>query len=238
MVAPISYVESESTICGIDIDLNVAPDIDEVGDDGYDSNDPCDHEVDSDSNLDVDEVPDDIDDEDVNDDGNINAPSVGTRFDRDQLCNVETRNLLISSVFLATFYRLTILMPRMGQQQVNQMEAGHVFVKDVRDAVVANRRMARSMNVEVYLQCFEMFRVTKTISRQPGIPPRSYGVDLRNRQCNCRRFQTLHYPCVHVVAACAKVLLNVEQFVDDLYTLECTLRVWENEFPVLPDLST
>ncbi|PPD88689.1 hypothetical protein GOBAR_DD14367 [Gossypium barbadense] len=77
IVAPISYVDSESTIRGIDIDLNVAPDIDVVGDDGYDNSDYCDQEVDSDSNPDVDEVPDDIDDEDVNDDGNINASSVG-----------------------------------------------------------------------------------------------------------------------------------------------------------------
>ncbi|PPD86852.1 hypothetical protein GOBAR_DD16212 [Gossypium barbadense] len=38
--------------------------------------------------------------------------------------------------------------------------------------------------------------------------------------------------------ACAKVSLNVEQFIDEVYTIECMLRVWENEFPVLPDLST
>ncbi|PPD93591.1 hypothetical protein GOBAR_DD09478 [Gossypium barbadense] len=38
--------------------------------------------------------------------------------------------------------------------------------------------------------------------------------------------------------ACAKVNLDAEQYVDDVYTLERTLRVWENEFPVLPDLST
>ncbi|PPR99184.1 hypothetical protein GOBAR_AA21487 [Gossypium barbadense] len=75
------------------------------------------------------------------------------------------------------------------------MEAGHVFVEHVRDAMVANHQMAR-------------------------------------------RFQTLHYPCAHVVAACAKVSLNVDQFIDEVYTLECTLRVWENEFPVLHDLST
>ncbi|PPD78250.1 hypothetical protein GOBAR_DD24828 [Gossypium barbadense] len=67
---------------------------------------------------------------------------------------------------------------------------------------------------------------------------RSYGVDLRNRQCDCRRFETLHYPCAHVMAACAKVNLNVEKFVDDVYTLDRTLRVWENEFRILPDLST
>ncbi|KAK5773503.1 hypothetical protein PVK06_049809 [Gossypium arboreum] len=98
--------------------------------------------------------------------------------------------------------------------------------------------MARTMNVEVYSRRNETFRVTETIGRRPGIPPRSYGVDLRNRRCDCRRFQTLHYPCAHVVAACAKVSLNVDQFIDEVYTLERTLRVWENEFPVLPDLST
>ncbi|KAK5773201.1 hypothetical protein PVK06_049506 [Gossypium arboreum] len=98
--------------------------------------------------------------------------------------------------------------------------------------------MARSMNVEVYSRRNETFHVIETIGRRPGIPPRSYGVDLRNRRCDCRKFQTLHYPCAHIVAACAKVSLNVDQFIDEVYTLERTLRVWENEFPVLPDLST
>ncbi|PPR90986.1 hypothetical protein GOBAR_AA29695 [Gossypium barbadense] len=82
MVTPISYVDSESTIRGIDIDLNVTPDIDVVGDDGYDSSDPCDQEVDSDSDPDVDDVSDDIDYEDVNNDGNINVSSVGNQMRR------------------------------------------------------------------------------------------------------------------------------------------------------------
>ncbi|PPD84586.1 hypothetical protein GOBAR_DD18474 [Gossypium barbadense] len=60
---------------------------------------------------------------------------------------LKTRHLSIASVFSATFYRLATLMPRMGQQQVNQMEAGHVFVEHASDAMVANRRTARSMNL-------------------------------------------------------------------------------------------
>ncbi|KAH1106732.1 hypothetical protein J1N35_010500 [Gossypium stocksii] len=80
MVAPISYVDSESTIRGIDIDLNITPDIDVVGDDRYNSSDPCDQEVNNDSDSNVDEVLDDIDDEDENDDGNSNTSSVGNRF--------------------------------------------------------------------------------------------------------------------------------------------------------------
>ncbi|PPD96625.1 hypothetical protein GOBAR_DD06344 [Gossypium barbadense] len=151
---------------------------------------------------------------------------------------LKTCHLLIAYVFSATFYRLATFMPRMGQQQVDQIQAGHVFVEHVRDAMVANLRLARSMNVEIYSRRLETFRVTETISPRPGIPTRSYGVDLRNRRCECKRFETVHYPCAHVVAACAKVNLDVEQYVDDMYTLERTLRVWENEFPILPDLST
>ncbi|PPS02132.1 hypothetical protein GOBAR_AA18524 [Gossypium barbadense] len=122
---------------------------------------------------------------------------------------------------------------RYGQMMTNLVEGINAV-----DAIVANHRMARSMNVEVYSRRNETFRVTETIGRRPDIPPKSYGVDLRNRRCNCRRFQTLHYPCAHVVAACAKVLLNVDQFIDEVYTLERTLRVWENKFPVLLDLFT
>ncbi|PPE01414.1 hypothetical protein GOBAR_DD01557 [Gossypium barbadense] len=83
---------------------------------------------------------------------------------------MKTRHLSISSVLSVTFYRLATLMPRMRQQQVNQSEAGHVFVEDVNDTMAAN---------------------------------------------HWRRFRTLHYPYVHVVAACAKVSINVEQFIDE-----------------------
>ncbi|PPS17661.1 hypothetical protein GOBAR_AA02913 [Gossypium barbadense] len=82
MVVLISYIDSQSTIHRIDIDINVAPEINVVGDNVYHSSDPSNHEVDSDSDPDVDEVPDDIDDEGVNDDGNVNASSIGNQIRR------------------------------------------------------------------------------------------------------------------------------------------------------------
>ncbi|PPD86851.1 hypothetical protein GOBAR_DD16211 [Gossypium barbadense] len=76
IVVLISYVDSQSTIHGINIDLNAAPETDVVSDDVYYSSDPVDHEADSESDPDVDEVLDDIDNEGVNEDGNVNASSV------------------------------------------------------------------------------------------------------------------------------------------------------------------
>ncbi|XP_017613766.1 uncharacterized protein LOC108458881 [Gossypium arboreum] len=133
---------------------------------------------------------------------------------------------------------LAILMPKMRLKQAKQLEAGHVYVKKIRDAMKDNTQRARLMNVELYSQNLETFPVTEYINRRSRIPPRSYGVDLRNRRCECGMFQALRYPCAHVVAACATYSLNVKQYINDVYTLERTLRIWGNEFPVLRDIST
>ncbi|KAL1095205.1 hypothetical protein V6Z11_D06G140200 [Gossypium hirsutum] len=88
MVAPISYVDSESTMGGIGIDLNITADVDMVGGEEEGAGeeegggDNWDEEVDSDADPDVDDVPDDIDAEDVNNDEGINASSVGEQMRR------------------------------------------------------------------------------------------------------------------------------------------------------------
>ncbi|PPR92699.1 hypothetical protein GOBAR_AA27973 [Gossypium barbadense] len=140
--------------------------------------------------------------------------------------------------WLSSMEPLATLMPKMGLKQAKQLEAGHLYIEKIRDAMKDNTQRARLMNVELYSRNLETFRVTEYISRRSGIPPRSYGVDLRNRRCECGMFQALRYPYAHVVAACATYSLNVEQYIDDVYKLERTLRIWGNEFPVLRDIST
>ncbi|PPE01359.1 hypothetical protein GOBAR_DD01603 [Gossypium barbadense] len=140
-------------------------------------------------------------------------------------------------VMKATFYRLATLMPRMGLRQAKQIEAGHVYVEAVRKAMVVNSQRAQIMNVELYSCDLETFRVQEYIGHRSGLPPKSYAVDLRNRRCECRIFQTLQYPYAHVHAACARSNLNVEQFIDEIYTLQRTLCIWGNEIPVIPDVS-
>ncbi|PPS12677.1 hypothetical protein GOBAR_AA07958 [Gossypium barbadense] len=212
MMVLVSYIGSQSTIHGIDIDLNATPETVVVGDDVYHSSDPSDHEVDSDNDPDVDEVPDDIDDKGVNKNGNVNMSLFGNQI----------RRIVIHN------------NPGAHMSRINPDAAHPAEFPKYPEILLTHWMVIYSYSEELFMgQRFE-----KTIDRQPGIPPRSYGVDLRNRQCDCRRFQTLDYLCAHVVAACAKVSLNVDQFIDEVYTLERTFCVWENEFPVLPDLST
>ncbi|PPS08659.1 hypothetical protein GOBAR_AA11991 [Gossypium barbadense] len=106
------------------------------------------------------------------------------------------QHLPIASVFSATFYRLATLMSKMVFKQVNQMNAGFMHVEHVWKGNGADRDCRLSTRY----------------------PPRSYEVGLLNRQCDCGKFQALHYPCVHVIAACAEHSINVEQYVDEVYT--------------------
>ncbi|PPD80082.1 hypothetical protein GOBAR_DD22991 [Gossypium barbadense] len=82
MVVLISYVDSQSTVRGIKIDINAAPETDAVVDDGCGSSASSDHEVDNDSDPEVDEIPNDIDDESVNDNENVNTSSVRNQIRR------------------------------------------------------------------------------------------------------------------------------------------------------------
>ncbi|KAH1047260.1 hypothetical protein J1N35_038044 [Gossypium stocksii] len=59
-------------------------------------------------------------------------------------------HLPISAVFSATFYRLATLMPKMGLKQAKQLEARHMYVEKIRDAMKDNTQRARLMNVELY----------------------------------------------------------------------------------------
>ncbi|PPR93496.1 hypothetical protein GOBAR_AA27177 [Gossypium barbadense] len=56
----------------------------------------------------------------------------------------------------------------MGLKQAKQLEAGHVHVEKIRDAMKENAQRARSMNAELHSQYLETFQVTEYISLSRG----------------------------------------------------------------------
>ncbi|KAK5784329.1 hypothetical protein PVK06_038852 [Gossypium arboreum] len=109
------------------------------------------------------------------------------------------------------------------------------FLSNLRRHVVRQDNVClisdRSTRLVVVVRCSGVLR------SRSGLLPKSYAVDLRNKHCECSRFQTLRYLCAHVNAACAYEKLDVKHFIDEVYMLQCTLHIWGNEFPVMPDVS-
>ncbi|KAL4588296.1 hypothetical protein LXL04_001180 [Taraxacum kok-saghyz] len=44
-------------------------------------------------------------------------------------------------------------------------------------------------------------------------------VNLEQKTCSCGKWEALHYPCSHVLGACAKLSLNSWQYVDRCYSI-------------------
>ncbi|PPS02638.1 hypothetical protein GOBAR_AA18023 [Gossypium barbadense] len=89
------------------------------------------------------------------------------------------------------------------------MEDGYVYVEGIRNAMKVNANRVRRMNAELYLRNLETFRVQEYVGRCLDLHPG---------------------PCAH-----AK--LHVEQFIDEVYMLQRTMRIWGNEFLIISNVS-
>ncbi|KAH1121912.1 hypothetical protein J1N35_005072 [Gossypium stocksii] len=91
---------------------------------------------------------------------------------------MRTCHLPILVIFLAKFYRLATLMPRIGLRQVKQIEMGHVYIEKLKKDMDDNTRRIRLMNAKSYSQNLKTFWVTEYIDYRVGVSSRSYKVDL------------------------------------------------------------
>ncbi|PPD85082.1 hypothetical protein GOBAR_DD17981 [Gossypium barbadense] len=206
------------------------------GDDGYDNNDPFDHEVEDCSDLDLDEVLDDIDDEDTNNDENVNVSSVvnlirGVVIHNDPGAHMSLidRNTTHATEF-SEMIRLEVDM---------QGETNTPFIEWLGTiepwqwAQSFNNRLATLMPRMGLKQINQMEARNVFVEHVRKAMVMNYWIMVQ-----LRKVPITSLSLWHVVAAYAHSSINAEKFIGKVYTLERTLHVWGNEFPILCDLST
>ncbi|KAH1108397.1 hypothetical protein J1N35_012165 [Gossypium stocksii] len=80
-----------------------------------------------------------------------------------------------------------------------------------------------------------LFQVTKFDRSDQGIVGGAFRVHLRQRTCDCERFNALHFPCAHTIVTCSNQCLNHMSFVDKVYRVKHMYNVWRNVFPLVPN---
>ncbi|KAL4315053.1 hypothetical protein AHAS_Ahas15G0146600 [Arachis hypogaea] len=113
-----------------------------------------------------------------------------------------------------------------------QVSCGQIFSQFLQKAILANREGITQMLVISHDRATSIFTVDEIAS--VGSQSR-FRVYLRQRRCDCGYFQVLHYPCAHALTACAHARLDWQSYVDDVYRVENVFRVYQMEFPPLPD---
>ncbi|XP_057724141.1 uncharacterized protein LOC130940106 [Arachis stenosperma] len=144
----------------------------------------------------------------------------------------EARNLPVTALVKATFYRLNELFTRKRAEAEARINAGHVFSELVTSKLHANQRAAGNIQVSCFDRQNEVFEVRECPS---GV---EYAVDLRQQRCDCGEFQIDRLPCRYVFACCANQRLDWQLYVHDVYKMDQVRRVYRARFKPLGNPTT
>ncbi|XP_015954106.1 uncharacterized protein LOC107478480 [Arachis duranensis] len=124
------------------------------------------------------------------------------------------RNLSITALVKATFYRLNELFTCKRAEAEARINAGHVFSDIVTSKLHANQLASGNIQVSCFDRQNQVFEVREMPS---GL---EFAVDLCSLRCDCGEFQVDRIPCRHVFACCANQRLDWRLYVHDVYKME------------------
>ncbi|XP_057760952.1 uncharacterized protein LOC130981379 [Arachis stenosperma] len=142
------------------------------------------------------------------------------------------RNLPITALVKATFYRLNELFTRKRAEAEARISAGHVFSDVATSKLHANQLASGNIQVSCFDRLNEVFKVREMPS---GL---EFAVDLRGLRCDCGEFQVDRIPCRHVFACCANQRLDWKLYVHDVYKMDQIRRVYRARFRPLGNPTT
>ncbi|CAK8565571.1 unnamed protein product [Lathyrus sativus] len=116
-----------------------------------------------------------------------------------------TRNLPITALVQSTYYRMGSLFGKQGHKWTKILSSGKVFTDGCNKGMADEVAKANTHNVMQFDRERFCFMVQEKINHNDGRPTGTFSVDLRNRLCDCGKFQAFHLPCSHVIAACSSI---------------------------------
>ncbi|KAF7820853.1 uncharacterized protein G2W53_026308 [Senna tora] len=138
--------------------------------------------------------------------------------------------LLVTTLVQVTLYKFAEFFNDRRPQVQAQINAGHVFYKDLRDTIFKNLEIARICKVTLRNEDLGEFEVEEPYNQQEQRLGRRCRVYLSQRLCDCRELQQLHLPCIHVLATCVDVTHEFRLYVDLIYKLENMLMAYSQSF--------
>ncbi|RYR07293.1 hypothetical protein Ahy_B05g074621 [Arachis hypogaea] len=112
------------------------------------------------------------------------------------------RNLPVTALVKATFYRLNALFTRKRAEAEARISAGHLFSEYATEKIQSNQTASGNIQVNLFDRQNEVFEVREMPSDL------EFAVNLRLRHCDCGEFQVDRIPCRHVFACCANQRLD------------------------------
>ncbi|XP_012570323.1 uncharacterized protein [Cicer arietinum] len=128
-----------------------------------------------------------------------------------------TRNLSITALIQSTYYRLGVLYAERGQQHQTSLASGRVYTDDCMDKIKCEVGKSNTHQVMQFDRNHYSFMVHGTVNPREVRPTGHFEVNLQRKWCDCEKFQAIHIPCSHVIAACSYARQNYLVLISDVY---------------------
>jgi len=142
----------------------------------------------------------------------------------------KTRNLSISSIVLATYTRCNTYFTKRGRQITAMLSAGHVYSEYATNFLQDADSKSNTHHVLEFDRNTTRFRVEEMVNPREVRPVGKFVVRLDERWCDCGKFQKLHLPCSHVIAACKHAHHDFSMYISPHYRLDVIVKVYDNLF--------
>ena len=132
------------------------------------------------------------------------------------------QNLPIMALVKSTYFHLVELFVRKGREAEAQLATRQKFLQAQQWAIEENRQLIGTMTVFGFSRSNSSF-VIEELRPVGAWSQRNYRLRLTDRWCDCGYFQALHYPCRHLLVACAYARLDWTSLVDGVYHIQMYL---------------
>jgi hypothetical protein len=147
------------------------------------------------------------------------------------------RNEPITALVQSTFYKCVELFQRRGTQSTAVLQSGQEYTEACQKRIADAMLMANTHRVATFDRQKQTFKVKETMNHNEGRPMGDFLVNLLENWCDCGKFQALHLPCSHVIAACAHSRQAYQLYINDVYKAASVFSVYNNNFPGIQDQS-
>ena len=142
----------------------------------------------------------------------------------------KTRNLPISSIVLAMYTRCNTYFTKRGRQITTMVSAAHVYSEYATNFLQDADSKSNMHQVIEFDKNTTRFRVKEMVNPREVRPTGKFVVRLKERWCDCEKFQKIHLPCSHVIATCKHAYHDFTMYISSHYRVDVVMKVYDNLF--------
>ncbi|GAU45778.1 hypothetical protein TSUD_24420 [Trifolium subterraneum] len=149
----------------------------------------------------------------------------------------EIRSQPITSLVTSTFYKGVDLFFRRSRDAAAVYASHQEYTEACQERIQEAFDKANTHVITWFNRQDLTFSVQETEDPREGRPMDNFKVNLRAKCCDCGKFQSLHMPYTHVIAACSYARIDYHQFIDDVYKVATVCAVYAGKFQVIQGTS-